>query len=239
MRINKRAIILLVILIALLLAACGGGEKEVKPPSVKLQVSGQTFEENVYSFCWPDSAKNWVCEVDEAALAQPAQPADVSKDDEVKFLVANDVGTVDRITAQVIGVSGEEDLGSGPEAVFDPQLADGTYRVQVDVEYASVEGIEIASGEKPYVSYVFGLQVAGLIPPTPTPTLTPIPTDTATPTNTPEPTATSPDSYRRRQIYPSRPTLAGFTAKRNRSRRQNPSRLNLQRRQMKLWEKSF
>jgi hypothetical protein len=189
MLIKKRVIVLLVVLTALLLAACGGGD-EVKPPAVQLQVSGRTFEENAYSYCWPASTDNWVCEIDEMALAQPARQANIGKDDEVRIIVPGDAGTVERITAKVIGVPGELDLGSGPEAAFDPKLADGPHRVQVNVEYASVKGIEIASGEKPYVSYVFGLEVAGLITPTPPPTDTPTPTNTPTATFTPEPTAT-------------------------------------------------
>ncbi|MBN1565975.1 MAG: hypothetical protein JXA10_19200 [Anaerolineae bacterium] len=186
----KRALVLLVILIALLLAACGGDEK-VNPPEVQLQVSGQTFAEDVYSYCWPVSADNWECDVDEMALAKPAHQATIGKDDDVKFVVPGNEGSIERITAQVIGVSDEQDLGSGPEVAFDPQLADGVHRIQINVEYASVEGVELAAGEKPYVSYVFGVQVAGVLTPTPTPTNTPLPTDTPTPTQTPEPTATS------------------------------------------------
>jgi hypothetical protein len=197
---KTRAIICLVILIALLLAACGdGGGDEVNPPVVQLQVSGQTFEEGVYSYCWPASAEDWTCDVNESARNRPAQQASISKDDDVKFIVTDDAGTIERITARVLdGPGGAQELGTGPEAIFDPQLADGEYRVQVDVEYTSVEGVEIAAGEKPYVSYVFGLQVAGVIPPTPTPTMTFTPTNTPTPTATPTathtPTATPTDT---------------------------------------------
>ena len=45
------------------------------------------------------------------------------------------------------------------------RVEDNVYRVQVDVEYAEVEG------QAAFISYVFGLNVAGVIvmPPTPTP----------------------------------------------------------------------
>ena len=50
-----------------------------------------------------------------------------------------------------------QDLGTGTEGVYTPELADGRYRVRVNVEYADVEGVTIEGGNTPYVSYVFGL----------------------------------------------------------------------------------
>jgi hypothetical protein len=72
----------------------------------------------------------------------------------------------------------------GAEGVYNAEVQDGTYRVRVDVEYADVEG------QPAYISYIYGLNIAGAVAalPTATPTLEPTIEPTAAPTLTPVPT---------------------------------------------------
>jgi hypothetical protein len=201
---QKRTFILLVALLAVILSACGGGGSDVvKRPVVRLQVGGQTYGENVYSYCWPESADNIACDMDADALVRPIKIVPVTKGDEVRFLIEGEAGPPDKFTATLLdGPGGVQDLNASG-GVYNVELLDGLYRVQVDVEYNNIEG------QSAYVSYIFGLQVSGVVVPTPTPaptetptatftptaTLTPPPTDTPTPmptaTNTPAPTATN------------------------------------------------
>ncbi len=183
---QKRTLVLLIALAVLILSACGGGGSDVvKRPVVRLQVGDQTYAENVYSYCWPESAENIACDIDETALVQPIKNVPVSKGDEVHFVIEGEAGPPDKFTATLLdGPGGVQDLNAS-SGVYDVTLLDDLYRVQVDAEYNSVEG-------KPaYASYVFGLQVAGIVVPTPTPVPTDTPTATATPTLTPMPTATN------------------------------------------------
>lgn len=185
---QKRIIILVVALLVAMtwLTACGGGDSNVvKRPVVRLQVGGQTYAENVYSYCWPESEGNLVCDMDSVALIQPIRNVPVTKGDEVRFTIQGESGPPSRFTATLLdGPGGVQDLGTTTEGVYNVELQDNLYRVQVDVEYDEVEG------QSAYVSYVFGLQVAGIILPTPTPVPTNTPTATFTPTATPTPTAT-------------------------------------------------
>ncbi len=186
----------LIILIALL-SACGG-QARVARPVVKLQVGDQLYEENVYQYCWPEASDNLVCDVNNVAYVQPLNKAHVGKDDAVAFVVEGAPDEPVSFTATVLGGFDEVQDLSATEGVFDTALQDGLYRVRVDVEYADVEG------QTAFVSYVFGLDIAGVVvlPPTPTPTNTPTvtptpsptpsftPTYTPTETHTPTPTAT-------------------------------------------------
>jgi hypothetical protein len=193
---SKRTVFILVILFVFLspvLAACGDSAEDVTArPVVRLKVGQQVYQENIYSYCWPESKENLACDVDQVALVQPKTLAPVGPGDEVLFLIEGDAGLPQKFSAKLLGFDAVQDLGPGPEGDFKTDLKDDRYRVQVDVEYADIEG-------KPaYVSYVFGLEVAGIIVPTPTPapTNTPEPSPTATasptpaPTDTPEPTET-------------------------------------------------
>jgi len=174
------ALVAVLLVLALALTGCGGDDESdtIERPVVRLQVGDQTYGENVYSYCWPESAENIACDVDAVALAQPLRTIPITTGDEVRFIVQGDAGQPGTFTATLLdGPGGEQDLvGSG--GVYDVQLEDNLYRVQVNAEYPDVEG------KSAYVSYVFGLEVAGIIVPTPTPT------PTETPTITPSPTAT-------------------------------------------------
>ncbi len=126
------------------------------------------YAENVYSYCWPESADNLACDIDAVALAQPIHNVPISKGDEVRFVIQGEAGPPRQVHRHSAGWSGRCARPQRRSGVFDVQLLDNLYRVQVDAEYNGVEG-------KPaYVSYVFGLEVAGIIVPTPTP----VPTDT-------------------------------------------------------------
>lgn len=189
---KTRAFLFLILLSALILAlsACGDEESDaIARPVVRLQVNDQTYEENVYSYCWPESAGDLECDVDAVALVQPLRNVPVSAGDSVQFVLEGDAGTPARFTATLLGFDDVRDLGTGSVAEYPIALEDDLYRVRVDAEYDDVQG------QPAYVSYVFGLAVAGIIVPTPTPTLspteTPLPTPTPAPTLTPEPTATS------------------------------------------------
>ena len=67
MIIRKHSVILLVLLAVLVLAACGGGDEEKSPPAVQLQIGDQVYTEAAYSYCWPQSADNWDCDVNSVA----------------------------------------------------------------------------------------------------------------------------------------------------------------------------
>jgi len=188
---KTRTFLFLMLLGALTLAlsACGDeGSDAVARPVVRLQVNDQTYEENVYSYCWPESADDLVCDMDAVALVQPIRNVPVSAGDSVQFVLDSDAGTPARFTATLLGFDDVRDLGTDSVAEYPIALEDNLYRVRVDAEYDNVEG------QPAYVSYVFGLAVAVVVVPTPTPTLpptqTPLPTPTPAPTLTPQPTAT-------------------------------------------------
>ena len=196
---NKRVLLMmLLVTLTLAIAACGGDDSDqgAERPIVRLKIGDRVFEQDVYSYCWPQSADNWECDVNEAARENPALAA-VTAGDQVTFVVEDSPGAIKSFTATLLdGQGGVQDLGAGTEGAYNALLEDGRYRVRVDVEYADVEGVEIDSQDTPYVSYVFGLDVSGVMAamqptetPTPLPTDTPIPTET--PTNTPEPTPTN------------------------------------------------
>jgi hypothetical protein len=186
---SKRTYLVLILVILVstaVLAGCGGKESEDIPkrPVVRLQVGDKTYEENVYSYCWPEAQGNLACNVDEVALVQPLHNADVSKGDVVRFVIDGKAGLPTKFTASLLGFNNVQDLGSTNDAVYNVNLEDNLYRVQVDAQFASIDG------QPAYVSYVFGLNVAGIIVPTPTPAPTETLLPTATPTETPVPTAT-------------------------------------------------
>jgi hypothetical protein len=185
---NKRTVFILLILLVFIVPACGSSEKDdvAKRPVIQLKIGDKIYTENIYSYCWPEAKDNLACNVDETALVQPINKAPVTSGDEVRFVIDSTVGTPKKFSATLLGGFNEvQDLGTGNEGVFNVQLLDDLYRVQVDAEFDNIEG-------KPaYVSYVFGLQVAGVIVATPTPLPTETPTPSATPTETPIPTATN------------------------------------------------
>jgi hypothetical protein len=178
--IRKQSSLLLASLLVavMMLAACGGGDEAdvVARPVVRLQVGEQTYSENVYSYCWPESADNLDCTIDSIAHLQPLRTVSVTKGDVVRFVIQGEAGPPDKFTATLLdGPGGVQDFGIATEGVYHVELQDDLYRVQVDAEYSDVEG-------KPaYVSYVFGLQVAGIVIPTPTPPPTDTPTATLRP----------------------------------------------------------
>lgn len=188
---KTRSFLFLMLLGVLILAlsACGDeGSDTVARPVVRLQVNDQTFEENVYSYCWPESADNLVCDVDAVALVQPLRNVPIGEGDAVRFVLDSAASAPTRFTASLLGFDDVRDLGTGSVAEYPITLEDSLYRVRVDAEYDDVQG------QPAYVSYVFGLAVAGVVAPTPTPTPlpteTPLPTPTLAPTLTPQPTVT-------------------------------------------------
>lgn len=194
----KKGIGILFIVLLAVLAACGGGEDVVKRPVVRLEVGGQTFNEAVRFYCWPDAPDDLACGPENFAQTEPAAYAPVVPGSQIRFVIDGDAGTPSKFTATVLDSDEPNvtNLGAANEAVYNLELPDDRYRVQVDVEYDDVEG------QKAYVSYVFGLEFAGVVvilptetptpsaTPTNTPTLTPTPTATETPTQTPTPTET-------------------------------------------------
>ncbi|MCD4686420.1 MAG: hypothetical protein K8S97_10840 [Anaerolineae bacterium] len=194
MKHHKLHLILLAVLIALVLTACGGDDSTIERPTVQLQVNQQTFNATVYQYCWPESTDNIACDVNSAALRAPGGYAAIGSADTVEFMVDSAAGDPQTFTATVLDDSGAapvQDLAlSG--GVFTPPMSAEQYIVQIDIEYADVEG------GPAFVSYVIGVDVAAMIadaPPTATPmpteTLTPVPTETPIPpTDTPEPTST-------------------------------------------------
>jgi hypothetical protein len=191
MSMSKRTYLVLILVLitaTTVIAGCGGNKSDDIPkrPVVSLQVGNRTYEENVYSYCWPEAKDNLACNVDEVALVQPLHNADVSKGDVVRFVINGNAELPTKFTASLLGFNNVQDLGSTNDAVYNVDLEDNLYRVQVDAQYASIDG------QQAYISYVFGLNVAGIIVPTPTPapTETPLPTSTPTETPTPAPTET-------------------------------------------------
>ena len=181
--VNKRVVFLMIVIL-LTLAACGGedGSDVAARPVVQLQVGGQAFETAPFSYCWPDAPGDQVCDFSEALRLTPAQQARVTSGNEIRFVIVGDeAGTPSAFRATLLDENETEDLGTGPEAVYGLEMQDGDYRVQVDVEYADVEGYPS------HVSYVFGLTFDGVVAFVPTET----PTPTNTPTNTPSPTPTN------------------------------------------------
>lgn len=185
-------LVLLLVTTALLLSGCGGDDAEsVEYPEVRMKVNDQTYTETVYQYYWPQTADDVDYDVNYQALAQPQQNAPVAEGDSVQFVIADGPSDPQSFTATLLdGSNTVQDLNASG-GTFDTQLPDDTYNVRVDVQYADVKGHEA------FVSYVFGLQIAGIIQPTPTPTATATPTETptatptATATNTATPTATA------------------------------------------------
>lgn len=184
---NKRLVfITLIVLAGLALAACGGGSEVTERPAVRLQVGDQTYEENVYQYCWPETKDNLACDVDEVAAVQPMHTAQVGEGEAVHFVVEGDAGAPTSLSATLLDFDQTQPLGT--DGAYTVDLQQGSlYRVRIDAQYDDVEG-------KPaFVSYIFGLQVvgsavaAGVTPePGEEPSETPAPTEAAT--ETPAPT---------------------------------------------------
>lgn len=192
---SKRSIIVFALgmtIIALMLTACGGGDATVdQGPVIKLVVGDQTYEAKPYFYCWPQSADDTQCDLNEAIKHQPEQIAQVNATDEVRFVIDGESQAPTSFVAHLLdGSQAVQNLGTGQEAVYNAAYEDGLYRVQIDVEYADIDG------QPANVSYVYGLQISGkvvVVVPTATPTALPtaIPTATTTPTVTPTTTPTS------------------------------------------------
>jgi hypothetical protein len=187
---TRRIFYLLAVLIVVALAATACGETTDVPdrPVVKIQVGENTYEEDIYSYCWPEAEDNLACDLDAAALTQPETIVDVTGTDAVRFVIDGDVDPPVSFTATLLdGPGGVQDLGTSTEATYPVGLQDGLYRVQVNAEYEDIEG------QPGYVSYVFGLNVTGAVvamAETPTLTATIVPTEAATETATATATAT-------------------------------------------------
>lgn len=175
---------MLLIMLMLVMAACGGDDSADIParPVVRLQIGDQTYDGQLASYCWPETAGNLVCDL--TADTTDLTPVEIGQGDEVQFVVGEDAGTPENLTATMLDGQGDvQNMGPVTVASYDAEFADGEYLVQVDAEYADVEG-------KPaYVSYVFSLNIQGVVVVVPTNTPTDIPSPT--PTETEEPTATS------------------------------------------------
>lgn len=185
---------LLLVVIALALSACGSDDgEELTYPVIRLQVNNQTYNQPVYQYYWPRTADDVAYDVDyDAYNSETIQAAPIAKGDTVQFTLDGVETAPTSFTATLLdGTNTIQDLNLS-NGVFSAEYPDGAYNVQVDALYADIKGHEA------YVSYVFGLAVAGVVPPTPTPTVTPTitPTPTLTPTliptstSTPLPTAT-------------------------------------------------
>lgn len=185
-QLSLRLPLLLMIAIAVLvLSACGGDENETLDyPAVQLHVGDQTFSEPVYQYYWPRTADDVKYDVSFDAYAKIANTVPVREGDRVRFSIADDLGVPSSFSATILGGSGVVQDLNASNGAFDTQLPDGVYRVQVDAEYADVKG------HNAFVSYVFELEIAGIVLPTPTPTVTPTPSPTATATATATATTT-------------------------------------------------
>jgi hypothetical protein len=168
-------------MLALFIAACGGGDNIPAQPVVRLQIGDKTYEGHLASRCWLQSADNMECDV--YPITTDLTPVEIRSGDDVQFVVDDDAGTPDDLTATVLDDQGSvQDLGAVTTASYNAELPDGQYQVQVVASYADVEGREA------HVSYIFSLNIQGVVVMQPTSTPTELPS--ATPTETEEPTAT-------------------------------------------------
>ena len=148
----------LVLILALAISACTEREATLDTgPVVRLRTGGETYSESVYSYCWPQSDENVACDVDLSARAQPAQLIQVAPGEPLEVDLSADDPQPESITVTLLdGPGGQTELAATGETVaYTAPTEPGQYRVQVDVQYADVNGSEA------YVSYVFGLDVAG------------------------------------------------------------------------------
>lgn len=178
-------LLLVIALAALALSACGGDENDTLDyPAVQLHVGDQSFSKPVYQYYWPRTADDVKYDVNFDAYATIGTTVPVREGDQVRFSVDDDAGIPSSFSATILGGSGAVQDLNASNGAFDTQLPDGIYRVQVDAEYADVRGHDA------FVSYVFELEIAGIVLPTPTPTVTPTPSPTATATATATATTT-------------------------------------------------
>lgn len=143
---------------ALLFTACEAitGEEIPEQPSVVMRVGDETYEEPVYSYCWPEAAEDLTCEITAGQLTQPSQIAELATGQEVRFQIVGDASQPSTVTATVLdGQGGAQDLGVSTEPSYTADLPPGLYRLQVDVQYDDI------AGHQAFVSYVFGLNVGG------------------------------------------------------------------------------
>ncbi len=177
-------LVLILVLSGLALSGCGGEEDTtIQRPVVGLRVNEQAYTTQVYQYYWPQTAENVAYDVNYDAQ-QPDQPVPVGRGDVVSFTLQDAPGDPASFTATVLDGTGQIQDLLASDGVFNAELPDGTYRVQVDADFADVQGHEA------FVSYIYGLSISGVVLPTPTPTVTPTATPTATPTMTPTHTPT-------------------------------------------------
>jgi len=182
--------VLFTFLMILVISACGSDDKgdsgTANRPEVRLKVGSQTFDGAEYSYCWPQKKGDVSCDLNETALESAA--INIPAGSETRFVIEGDFGQPLRFT--VTPLDGQSaapaDFGTATEGLYVTSLTTGVARVQVDAQYADVDG------EAAYVSYIFALQpaseVAGL--PTPMPTDSEIePTAETLATDAPAPTA--------------------------------------------------
>lgn len=178
----------LILVLALGISACGEREATVNTgPKVRLRVGDATYSEPVYSYCWPQNDENVACDVNLSARAQPQQLAPVSPGEPVQFDLSADDPAPQAMTVTLLdGPGGQTSLAAvASGAEYTTPTQPGQYRVQVDVQYADVNGSDA------YVSYVFGLDVASeAVAAAPSETPTEVATEESTQQPTPESTAT-------------------------------------------------
>ncbi|NLE50947.1 MAG: hypothetical protein GX613_06020 [Chloroflexi bacterium] len=186
----------LILVLALGISACAEREATVDTgPEVRLRVGDATYSEPVYSYCWPQNDENVACDVNLAARAQPEQLVAVAAGAPVEFDLSSDDPAPQAMTVTLLdGLGGQTTLAATESgAAYTAPAEPGQYRVQVDVQYADVNGSEA------YISYVFGLDVAGeAVAAAPTEDATeaateePVEEPTAAPTDVPETPTTEP-----------------------------------------------
>lgn len=186
----------LALILALGISACGERAATVDMgPEVRLRVGDATYSERVYSYCWPQNSENVACDVNLAARAQPQQLVAVAPGAPLRFDLSAEEPSPQAITVTLLdGPGGQTALtATASGAEYTAPTQSGRYRVQVDVQYADVNGSDA------YVSYVFGLDVAAeavAAAPSGTPTeagAETVPEETSTAEPTEEPTASPTD----------------------------------------------
>lgn len=147
----------LILILALGISACGERAATVDTgPEVRLRVGDATYSEPVYSYCWPQNDENVACDVNLAARAQPQQLVAIAPGAPVRFELSDEELAPQAVTVTLLdGPGGQTTLtATASGAEYTAPTQPGQYRVQVDVQYADVNGSDA------YVSYVFGLDVA-------------------------------------------------------------------------------
>lgn len=188
---GKRFVLFTFLMILVIsVSACGSDDKDdsgtANRPEVRLKVGSETFDGAEHSYCWPQKKGDVSCDLDETALESAAINIPVGS--ETRFVIEGDFGQPLRFT--VTPLDGQSaapaDFGAATEGLYVTSLTTGVARVQVDAQYADVDG------EAAYVSYIFALQPASEVAGLPTPMQTDSeiePTAETLATDTPAPTA--------------------------------------------------